>query len=341
MEKAGGPQPSREAGKRRGRGRVVPRVAVEDRVVETTAPPGSRFKGHEDFLAQDLVLRAEAVRYRRERWPTPQGRLLVAPPPGGAEGHCGPELRRFALAQYHRGQVTAPRLPARLRAVGIAISERQVMRLPIAGQRRFPDEGRDALRAGLAHAAWIAVDGTGARHMGANGSCTQLGNDHPAWLGTTAGKSRLNCLELPRAGHAGHVTNAEAPAYMRSRALAGPAAIELLATRPERHSPDQAAWAAHLERLGLHGMGGSLGPARVATEGALWGAITAYGLLPGPGRWSSATTPASSPSACMPCAGCAPSASCASSCTSSRPSPTSTARPRRGSALRFGGSTPT
>jgi hypothetical protein len=278
MEQGTEPKPSRD--RPGGRGKVVPRVAVEDRILKATVPPGSRFKGHDDFLVQDLVLRAEAVRYRRERWLTPQGQLVVAPLPGGVEGHFGPELRRFVLAQYHQGQATVPRLVALLRAVGIAISKRQVMRLLIADQQRFLDESRDVLRAGLASAAWVTVDDTGARHKGTNGSCTQIGNGHFAWFGTTAGKSRLNFLELLRAGHADYVINAEALAYMRDRALAGPA-IERLATHPERHFPDQAAWTAHLERLGIRGMEGSLGPARVATEGALWGAIRAHGLLPG------------------------------------------------------------
>jgi hypothetical protein len=201
---------------------VVPRVVVEERVIRARVPPGSRFRGYQDFLVQDLVLRTEAVRYRRERWLTPQGRLVVAPLPGGVDGHFGPELRRFVLAQYHQGQATAPRLVAQLRAVGIAISKRQVMRLLIADQQRFLDESRDVLRAALASAGWITVDDTGARHRGANGSCTQVGNDHFAWFGTTAGKSRLNFLELLRAGHTDYVINAEALTYMRSRALAGP-----------------------------------------------------------------------------------------------------------------------
>ena len=164
MERASEPKPSRDPDKRRGRGKVVPRVAVEDQVIETTAPPGSRFKGYEDFLVQDLVLRAEAVRYRRERWLTPQGQLIVAPLPGGVDGHFGPELRRYVLAQCHQGQATVPRLVAQLRAVGIAISKRQVMRLLIQDQQRFLDESRDVLRAGLASAGWITVDDTGARH---------------------------------------------------------------------------------------------------------------------------------------------------------------------------------
>jgi hypothetical protein len=42
---------------------------------------------------QDLVLRTRAIRYRRERWLTPDGRLLPAPLPAGIAGHFGPELR--------------------------------------------------------------------------------------------------------------------------------------------------------------------------------------------------------------------------------------------------------
>jgi Transposase IS66 family len=278
MEQASEPKPRDRPGCRRGK--VVPRVAVEERVIRTTVPAGSRFRGYQDFLVQDLVLRTEAVRYRRERWLTPDGQLVVAPLPGGVDGHFGPELRRYVLAQCHQGQATVPRLVAQFRAVGIAISKRQVMRLLIAGQQRFLAEGRDVLRAGLASAAWVTVDDTGARHKGANGSCTQIGNAHFAWFGTSPSRSRLNFLELLRAGHGDYVVNAEALAYMRDRVLAGPL-IERLADQSARHFPDQAAWVAHLERLGIRGMEGSLGPARVATEGALWGAIRAHGLLPG------------------------------------------------------------
>src|SRR5919206_688759 len=150
MEQATEPRPSRDRPGRRRRGKVVPRVAVQERVIRATVPPGSRFCGYQDYLVQDLVLRTEAVRYRRERWLTPEGRLVVAPLPGGVEGHFGPELRRYVLAQYHQGQTTVPRLMAQLRAVGIAISERQVMRLLIGDQQPFLEESRAVLRAGLA-----------------------------------------------------------------------------------------------------------------------------------------------------------------------------------------------
>ena len=278
METGPAPRSRVKRAGRRGRGAVTPRVSIEEMILPAAVPPGSRFKGYEDFVVQDVVLRVRAIRYRRERWVTPDGRTVIAPLPRGVTGHFGPELHRFVLAQYHQGQVTVPRLVDQLRAIGVAISKRQVMRLLIAGQDDFLAEARDVLRAGLRTGSWITVDDTGARHKASNGFCTQIGNDDFAWFGTTGSKSRLNFLDLLRAGYTDYVVNDAALSYMRERALAGPV-IARLAAHPDKQFADPAAWQAHLAQLGITACTITPDPVQVATEGALWGSIRSHDFL--------------------------------------------------------------
>jgi hypothetical protein len=278
MEKASEAKPPGGGGKRRDRGAKRVRAVIEDRILKAAVPAGSRFKGYETYLIQDLVVRAVAIRFQRERWLTPDGHTIVAALPDGIEGHFGPELRRFVLTQYHQGQTTIPRLVALLDAIGIDVSKRQVVRLLIADQDRFRAEAQEVLRAGLGTADWVTVDDTGARHKARNGFCTHIGNDRFAWFGTTGSKSRLNFLELLRAGHGDYVINAAALAYMRSRALAGPV-IQQLAEHGTKHFADRPAWQEHLDRLGIAALKVTPDPVLIATEGALWGSVKAHGLI--------------------------------------------------------------
>ena len=116
-------------------------------------------------------------------------------------------------------------------------------------------------------ATWITVDDTGARHKAANGFCTQIGNAHFTWFGSTGSKSRINFLELMRAGHSDYVISDEALAYMRQRALSGPV-VARLAEHPNRFFPDQAAWNVHLDQLGISALKVNPDPVTIATEGA-------------------------------------------------------------------------
>jgi hypothetical protein len=238
---------------------------------------------------QDLKLEARVIRYRRERWLTPDGKTLLAPLPPGLRGHFGPELVRFILLQHHQGQVTTERITALLNSLGVVISKRQVLRLLTGDVAAFAGEANAVLRAGLASAPWITVDDTGARHRARNGVTTQIGDDRFTFFATTFSKSRQNFLGLLRAGYQDYVINTEALAYMRDRNLPGTVIAQLDAHALKTFA-DQAAWSQHLDRLGISqltmwGAGSPQprrvhpNPVKVATEGALWGSICAHGLL--------------------------------------------------------------
>ena len=49
--------------------------------MKVAVPAGSRFEGYEDFLVQDVIVRAHVIRYHRERWLTPDGQTVIAPLP--------------------------------------------------------------------------------------------------------------------------------------------------------------------------------------------------------------------------------------------------------------------
>jgi len=69
----------------------------------------------------------------------------------------------------------------------------------------------------------FTVDDTGARHKASNGFCTQIGNEHFTWFGSTESKIpsiSSNCCAPVMATT--QSINDEAIAYMRERALAGP-----------------------------------------------------------------------------------------------------------------------
>ena len=168
-------------------GRRTPPV-TEERTLVIEAPAGSRRRGFEPFTVQDLLLVPQVIRFRRERWVTPDGQEIVAPLPPEVSGHFGPGIVRFVLMQHVQGQVTVERLRAQLNGLGVRISKGQIVTILTANKDVFHAEKDAILEAGLATARWVTVDDTAARHAGRDEYTTHIGNDRFAWFATRPSK---------------------------------------------------------------------------------------------------------------------------------------------------------
>jgi Transposase IS66 family len=239
-------------------------------------PPGSVFKGYEDFVVQDLIIRPRVVRYRRERWQSLDGQNLVAGLPADvrADSHFGPTLISFIIHQYHHQHVTQPLLWEQLDQLGIDISTGQLSRILTEGKEAFHQEKAELLPAGLAVSSYVQVDDTGARHQGHNGFCTHIGNELFAYFESTDSKSRQNFLEVLRGAHTDYTVNEFAVVYWRRQKL-HKAMIERLMAGVQWWA-DQAAWQAYLTEQQVTDQR----HVRIATEGALLGSLIAHGVLP-------------------------------------------------------------
>ena len=275
-------EPETGSGKKRSlrrRGKQLDRLKIGATVVmKADAPAGSRNKGFEDVVVQDLSLSPQVTRYRRERWETPDGKTIIADLDPTIVGGYGPNLHRFVLALHFSGQVTCERIVALLNGMGVVISKRQVVRLLTAKLETFRAEDEAVLRAGLG-GAYVTVDDTGARHAGKSGYTTQIGSHNFTTFRTGPSKSRLAFLSRLSGGASLYVINDAALDYMKERGLPLSTIGKFKEHKTQIFSSADD-WERHLQALGLHELKVAPDPVLVASEGALWGAVHHQGLLP-------------------------------------------------------------
>jgi len=144
--------------------------------------------------------------------------------------------------------------------------QRPFNRIITEGKERFHTEKEDILKAGVEVSGHINVDDTGARHKGRNGYCTHIGNELFAWFQSTESKSRINFLELLRAGHTDYSINADALAYMEAQRFPGMQLSKFTALCDTSFESLQK-WEENLQSLHIT----DERHIRIATEGALLG----------------------------------------------------------------------
>jgi hypothetical protein len=260
---AGGADHSSEAERRQPRARTkrskkrdlrIDRTELV-RVDRATLPADARFKGYADVVIQDLIVRADTIRFRRETFYSPTtGRTYRAALPAGYRGQFGPGLKALVLALAYAGLMSEAAILTLLRGVGVQISAGQVSNLLIKGHAEFHGEKAAVYEAGLRSSAWQHGDDTATRVNGQNWHCHVMDNPLYAAYFTRPRKDRLTVLDVLRGGAARTFrVNAEALSYLATLG-APPAVTDVVAGWPrDQDLPEDAVeelLAAELPRLG-------------------------------------------------------------------------------------------
>ena len=270
----GDPKPGKRPGSEK-KAKTRSLVIHETKVIDPVdLPAGSRLRRYEDYVVQGLKFEAYNTRYRVACWEAPDGRIFRGELPADVRGrHFSPEVITFILHQHYHSRVTQPLILEQLREAGLDISSGQINRILIEDKDRFHQEKEEILKAGLEVSDYINVDDTGARHNGKNGYCTHIGNPYFAHFESSESKSRINFLEILRAGWEDYVLDPDAIAYMADAKLPREP-MDRMIQHVGRSFENESAWMRFLAEVGVT----SDRHIRIATEGALIGSLMTHGF---------------------------------------------------------------
>ncbi len=197
-------QERRQAQERGKRGKRTPIRIDREQVLTVepaTLPPDAEFKGYEEVVIQDVVVRTDNVLFRKEKfYSVTEHRTYLAELPTGYSGEFGPGIHALVLVFYFACQMTEPKILALLQHIGIQISAGELSNLVIKDHDRFHTEKVAVYEAGLRSSPWQQTDDTATRVNGQNQHCHIVDNPlHTTYL-TLPGKDRLSVLDALRNG---------------------------------------------------------------------------------------------------------------------------------------------
>lgn len=182
-------------------------------------PADAKFKGYEKVIIRDIVLRAENVCFRKEKYYSPsEKKSYLAELPAGYEGQFGPGIKAIIPALHFGGGLTEPKVVEFLGYIGVPISPAQVSDMLIKNQEGFHAESAEVFEAGLNSSPHQNIDDTPTRVNGQNQACHIVCNPLYSSFHTRLHKDRLTILDVLRAGRARIFRlNAEAMGYLKSQ----------------------------------------------------------------------------------------------------------------------------
>jgi hypothetical protein len=165
-------------------------------------PKDAQYKGYEDVVVQDIMLRTDNILFHKQKYYAASTRkTYLAKLPDGYEGQYGPGVKALTLAFYYGMGTSEPKIREFFEHAGIQISSGMISNLLIKRQEEFHAEKDAVYEAGLKSSPWQQTDDTMTRVNGQNQHCHVV--CHPVYTSyhTRERKDRLSVLDVLCNGH--------------------------------------------------------------------------------------------------------------------------------------------
>ncbi len=164
-------------------------------------PFDAKFKGYEEVVVQDILLKTDNVRFRKEKYySASSGKTYLAKLPRGYEGQFGPGVKALIPALYFGMGSSEPKILEFFANVGLRISKGELSKLLIEDQDQFHAESAAVYESGLRSSSWQHIDDTLTRVNGQNQHCHVVCNPVYSVYHTLPHKDRLSVLDVLRNG---------------------------------------------------------------------------------------------------------------------------------------------
>jgi hypothetical protein len=189
--------------KRRKRKAKKPEIAIDrEQICPVDAaqlPDDARFKGYDEKVVQDVIIKTDNVKLKREvYYSVSQKKTYLGQIPRGYEGEYGPHLNGQIVSFKYVNNMSIPKIGEFFRNVGILISNSYISERLTKHLEVFHREKSEMYQASLESSEYQQIDDTSSRVDGQNYYTHVVCNPLATVFFTTQRKDRLTILDVLR-----------------------------------------------------------------------------------------------------------------------------------------------
>jgi regulator of replication initiation timing len=168
-------------------------------------PKDAQFKGYEDKVVQDLIIKTDNVRFKREiYYSASMKKTWLGKIPVGYEGDFGPHINSHIISMKYVNNMSIPKINEFLKNFGVLISGSYISDRLTKHIDVFHQEKAEIYLASLESSTYQQIDDTGSRVNGQNYYTQIVCNPLATVFFTTKRKDRLTILDVLRNFESGH-----------------------------------------------------------------------------------------------------------------------------------------